>query len=556
MRISFVKSLIQFDRRVLNQGVLNNSNYSAEELDNKLFFNNVFISNTDEIFERHNCSEILSDYVECLREYKKNINMIKRHIFEIDKSIKVGNDVTLVMEKMHDVLGDVNPTQIDTEKMVNGRIYFISPKRGVMVDIDPKHPVYSQPIIVNHHYYPTMSSITQYLNNTLGTDDIHPVSIVKDCNNTITKVVSYSKDIKSLLYIFPNTFIVYNEFIYTDDLSQLLDTNKAIEVQSNCGYSLNDIFNGDILIEYPEDSFMEFLGFISRVINEWGAKRIYLTLYRIGSDPAIFNLLKQAIMKGIKVYVNVELCATGEDINKEWDTKLREIGAHVTNYANNELKVHAKAVLIELLDGRSICQIGTGNYHTKTTSQYTDLSLITADDEICNNARRLFKLFNDKKVSFGNDLLVTRYNFESEFISLIRREAGKGKDGLIVCKCNSLDDDIIIDELQSAADSGCVIILIVRGVCTWIPDDGNVYIKSVVWDKLEHSRVYSFGSINPDIYIGSLDLVTNKIQRRIETLVRIKDPDVNIEICEYLNRYITTQDSWVMDDEGVYHREE
>lgn len=582
MRIPFIKSLIEFDKRVLNQGsLIDNKIYSLEELQNLLFFNNVFISNTDEIFERHNCDIIYKDFVECLNVYLYNMKRIKHKIFEICRNMKE-IDISRHSQYMPSIFQKIQSHIEDslkvnkyediaglTREIDSGKIYYLSISSMELISIDPESSVYKEPIFYDLKrevgFCNTLDAVSKYISNKFGFMDITVIRVIRDRNNIISKVEYCGHgDLDDMKKIFgADTLIVQNPFLYTNDLAQLIDKNgsepKPIEIQSKMHYDLNTIFERDILIEYPLDSFMEFLAFLSKVVNEWGAKRIYLTLYRIGSDPAIFNILQKAIKNGIEVNVNIELCATGESINQYWANELRRIGANVITFGYRELKVHSKTVLIDLLDGRSIAQIGTGNYHTKTTLQYTDLSLITSNQDVCKEVRKLFKVFNDKSTSFQNNFLVTRYNFLDRFISMIRREGAKGPDGLIVIKCNALDDDEIIHELQEAADNGCKIIAIIRGVCTWIPSalHKNVFIKSIIWDKLEHSRVYSFGNINPSIYMGSLDLVTNKIHRRIETLVKVTDPDIVIELCDYLNRYITsTKGSWIMMQDGSYVREE
>jgi polyphosphate kinase len=284
-----------------------------------------------------------------------------------------------------------------------------------------------------------------------------------------------------------------------------------------------------------------------------------MTLYRIGKDPAIFYILREAVRRGIKVCVNIELHASGESINRMWLEELEEAGIKVTTYASGELKVHCKLTLVKFNNGRSIAQIGTGNYHTKTTVQYTDLSLITGNENICHQVEKVFDLLDDEKdCVFNKNLLVTRYNARQELIKLIDHEADKGNKGYICIKCNALDDGLIKLHLDQAAKCGCNIDLIIRGVCTWIPDQlgDNVNIKSIVWDKLEHSRVYCFGRKNPAIYIGSLDLVTKKIDERIETLVLVTDPEVEMKMAEYLNRYITnTEGSWKLLSNGEYVKE-
>ena len=346
-------------------------------------------------------------------------------------------------------------------------------------------------------------------------------------------------------------------------ISELIDIiSKYIQVKKEEKQSYTpsrpvDVMKHDQLIEYPLDSFNDYLAFLNAAANNKNVTEIKICLYRIGKDPAIFNVISKAVERGVKVHVNIELRASGEDINYEWMKKFQEIGCNVTTYGYGKLKVHCKLTLVKFINGKSVAQIGTGNYHTKTTTQYTDLSLVTANDDICHQVDKVFSILKGKHIKdtiFNSKLLVTRYNAREKLVKLIRSQANP--DGYICFKCNALDDDEIIDELYRAAKKGCSMDLIIRGVCTWVPQFANVKVKSIVWDKLEHSRVYCFGSINPKIYIGSLDLVTHKLDRRIETLVKICDLEVLFQIAKYLKRYITSPIGYVMDVVGNYHKEE
>ena len=365
-----------------------------------------------------------------------------------------------------------------------------------------------------------------------------------------------------------DVLIISNPFIYTDDIDIILKNNIDIKppvTKSTFNpIKLESLINNDLLIEYPNDSFDQYLQFLSIAANHHNVKSIYVTLYRIGKDPAIFYILRDAVLNGVEVYVNIELCASGESINVMWLNEMRNVGIKVTTYEAGKLKVHSKLTLIEFTNGTKIAQIGTGNYHTQTTTQYTDLSLITGDVDICQQVKKVFDIFNYKddpdEVQFNDSLLVTRYNARKELIRLIDEEGSKGSHGYIMMKCNAIDDKEINQHLDNAATNGCKIDLIVRGVCTWIPNyvDQNVHvtIKSIVWDKLEHSRLFCFGRENPVIYIGSLDLVTRKLNKRIESLVLIKDPDIISQLCSYINRYITnTNDSWIQTISGLYIKE-
>lgn len=374
------------------------------------------------------------------------------------------------------------------------------------------------------------------------------------CCNDIKKRVSTARSLLKELY---------NIDTNTDDIASLIDiidSHLPVKNEEEQVYYPThpiDVMRHDQLVEYPLDSFDDYLSFLNSAANNKDVIEIDLCLYRIGKDPAILNIIQKAVERGVQVHVNIELCASGEDINYEWYKRFHDIGCFVSAYGYKQIKVHCKLTLVKFINGKSVAQIGTGNYHTKTTTQYTDLSLVTADDSICHQVENVFSILQGKTaphdMPFNNKLLVTRYNARRKLVKLIRSQANA--DGYICFKCNALDDDEIIYELWKAANKGCVIDLIVRGVCTWIPDTfTNVTVTSIVWDKLEHSRVYCFGNINPTVYIGSLDLVTHKLDRRIETLVKILNPDILLQVTNYLNRYITSSIGYEMNAYGLYAR--
>ena len=342
--------------------------------------------------------------------------------------------------------------------------------------------------------------------------------------------------------------------IIMDEISGYIPEKK--EQQSFEISKAVDVMNRDQLIEYPLDSFNDYLEFLNAAANHPDVTEIKVCLYRIGKDPAILNTIEKAVKRGVKIHVNIELRASGEDINYDWMKKFQEIGCIVTTYGYGELKVHCKLTLVKFINGKSVVQIGTGNYHTKTTTQYTDLSLVTSNDDICRQVDKVFSILKGKHIKdtvFTSKLLVTRYNAREKLVKLIRSQANP--DGYICFKCNALDDDEIISELNRAAVKGCTMELIIRGVCTWVPQVENVRVRSIVWDKLEHSRVYCFGKTNPKVYIGSLDLVTHKLDKRIETLVKITNLRILLQVVKYLNRYITTSIGYTLGPDGRYHKE-
>ena len=585
--LPFVRSLMEFNKRVLSQGSLEDQSYDMEKLHQKLFFNQVFMGNTHEMFQRYPDPNIMDDYIESLNEYISNVSKIINWMCHLTNDIRMGTESTfesrlMIEDFMKDCMitkwypiQDLSLEAIQNDLMfMDGQICYLSlywDMLGVTF-IDPKRSIYHNVIHMEFPgytmYWKTDEAICDYLNRKFGVSNTVAVKPTMSTNKGKVTKVEFNRDsmvIETIVKIFPRSaLVVSNPFIYTDDIKMILESKikkKAVNAKpSFIHMDLEEIFKKDRLIEYPRDSFDQYLQFLDQASKHPHVKSISLTLYRIGSDPAIFYILREAASRGIDVHVNIELCASGETINTLWMDEMMRVGIRVTTYGFQQIKVHSKLTLIKFDNGRAICQIGTGNYHSKTTSQYTDLSLLTADTSICRQVESVFGILcEEETVEFDNDLLVTPYNLRNEIIKLIDKEGAKGANGYISFKCNSLDDPEISEHLKAAASNGCRMDLVVRGVCTFVPEEigSTVRIKSIIWDKLEHSRVYCFGNVNPIMYMGSLDLVTKKIDQRIETLVKIKDPDVIIRIIDYLNKYITnTTNSWLMTSTGMYIKEE
>lgn len=585
--LPFVRSLMEFNKRVLSQGSLEDQSYDMEKLHQKLFFNQVFMGNTHEMFQRYPDPNIMDDYIESLNEYISNVSKIINWMCHLTNDIRMGTESTfesrlMIEDFMKDCMitkwypiQDLSLEVIQNDLMfVDGQICYLSlywDMLGVTF-IDPKRSIYHNVIHMEFPgytmYWKTDEAICDYLNRKFGVSNTVAVKPTMSTNKGKATKVEFNGDsmvIETIVKIFPRSaLVVSNPFIYTDDIKMILESKIKKKVSnakpSFIHMDLEEIFKKDRLIEYPRDSFDQYLQFLDQASKHPHVKSISLTLYRIGNDPAIFYILREAAGRGIDVHVNIELCASGETINTLWMDEMMRVGIRVTTYGFQQIKVHSKLTLIKFDNGRAICQIGTGNYHSKTTSQYTDLSLLTADTSICRQVESVFGILcEEETVEFDNDLLVTPYNLRNEIIKLIDKEGAKGANGYISFKCNSLDDPEISEHLKAAASNGCRMDLVVRGVCTFVPEEIGtiVRIKSIIWDKLEHSRVYCFGNVNPIMYMGSLDLVTKKIDQRIETLVKIKDPDVIIRIIDYLNKYITnTTNSWLMTSTGMYIKEE
>ena len=579
--LSNIRSLMAFNRRVLEQGTPGNPMgiNDINQLSELLFFNVVFGSNMDEMFQKYDMTKFMDEYVEMCQQRTRNINAIihrfnmiagdavivnadtfeNRILFEKYRSSMewevVGwNDESLrqpIQNVMYHVAGDQD------DKMMN------------VMAIYPPAAIYDAPLSANLNgrafYWKTDFVIRSA--NAHGTP-IMTFRVTRSNDRKsgfkITKV-EYTGDpglMQKIRSNFPDdALVISNPYLYTDDLVAIINTKvqKKETIQRCNPINLQDIFRRDQLIEYPYHSFDEYIHLLQVAANSSAVSDIYVTLYRVGSDPTIFYVLRQAVMNGIRVHVSIELFASGEDINKMWYHEMKAAGMDVITYQPGKIKVHCKLTLIQFHDGHMIAQVGTGNYHTKTTSQYTDLSFITARPELCSEIFKVFRVLKGKEnQKFTSNVLVTRFNARDQLAKLINAERKKGPDGYIAFKCNALDDEEIIKHLEKAADAGCQMDLIIRGICTWLPEQINkgVTIRSIVWDKLEHSRVYAFGRVDPTLYIGSLDLVQHKLDNRIETLIRLQDPDVVLHLVEYLNRYIVnTKNSWIQTELGVYHKE-
>lgn len=580
-RINYVSSLMNFQERVLTQGIVRKSQSTLEELESDLFFNNIFISNMDEMFEKHDCSIIINRYSEAIKVYINNIKNIINKITEINPKININKKDSFErrFEAECRLSGNISHEYItdkDNFTFKSGELYYVSiTKNDIIIShIDSRLNIYKSPMKCigknNVEYWKTDKLICDYLDNVFNIRNTTAIKVTTNRkNNNIINKIEYNNqsfikfnNIDKFKKILNNrTILVYNPYLYINDLSQIIKESISDENEKQKHHFIPGgvLLSKDRLIEYPTDSFYDYLNFLKSVILNPDTISIYMTIYRIGDNPSLFYLLRDAVNRDIKVHVNIELNASGESINLIWKKEMERIGIKVTTYGLDKLKVHAKLTLVKFSNGKSLLQVGTGNYHTKTTSQYTDLALFTSNDDIVHQVKKLFNLFKGKNInSFSNDLLVTRYNAREELYRLILSEANKGKNGFICIKCNALDDKEIIKCLNYASKRGCVIRLIIRGVCTWIPDKGtNVIIKSIIWDKLEHSRVYSFGSKNPIVYVGSLDLVTNKLDNRIETMAKVIDPDVLKDVSAYLNKYITSSRySWVLLQDGSYKKEE
>ena len=308
------------------------------------------------------------------------------------------------------------------------------------------------------------------------------------------------------------------------------------------------IMKKDVLLSYPFESIKSFINMLHEAARDESVVSIKMTLYRLANKSQIVEALVEASENGKEVVVLVELRARfDEESNISYSKVLEEAGCRVI-YGLNGFKVHSKLCLISRKTGEGISyitQIGTGNYNEKTSAMYTDLSLITANQEIGKEAADVFaSLLKGEVVEQSRLLLVAPKCLQNKVLEMIDEEishAKQGEEGYIGIKINSLTDKAIIDKLIEASQAGVKIEMIVRGICCLIPGvkgyTDHIQVVSIVGRFLEHSRIYRFGTKDREkVYIASADFMTRNTVRRVEVAAPILDPDLKI----YLDWMFTT----------------
>ena len=285
--------------------------------------------------------------------------------------------------------------------------------------------------------------------------------------------------------------------------------------------------------------------------NDPDVVSIKMTLYRLAKHSKVIEALVEAAENGKQVDVLVELKARFDEGNNiEWSRTLEQAGCHVI-YGLDGLKVHSKLCLITLKKGdeiKYVTQIGTGNYNEKTSRLYTDLSIMTADERIGNEAAKVFQALSIGKVMEHTDyLLVAPKCLQNKILERIDREieiAKAGGDAYLGIKINSLTDKKIIVKLIEASKAGVKVDMIVRGICclrSKVPGEtDNIRIISIVGRFLEHSRIYIFGKEErEEIYIASADFMTRNTVRRVEVAAPIYDEEIKNRIKGIFNLMLT-----------------
>ena len=326
------------------------------------------------------------------------------------------------------------------------------------------------------------------------------------------------------------------------------------------------IRDSDILVHHPYDSFQESVQrFVEEAADDPQVLAIKQTLYRTSENSPIVAALVDAAEQGKQVAVLVEVKARFDEANNiEWGRTLEESGVHVA-YGLVGLKTHAKVTLVirqEEGGPRTYCHVGTGNYNPETARQYTDLGLLTCNEDIGYDVTNLFHyLTGYAPQQHYRELLVAPQNMRTQFEALIQREidhATSGGEGRIIAKMNQLNDEGIVAELYRASRAGVQIDLIVRGHCRLRPGlDGyseNIRVISILGRFLEHTRIYYFGNDGAsEVYLGSADWMSRNLNDRIEAIVEVKEPRHIERLIHVLDRALDDQRSaWDLHSDGRY----
>lgn len=332
---------------------------------------------------------------------------------------------------------------------------------------------------------------------------------------------------------------------------------------------IEQIDEKDLFLHYPYESIKPFIRLLDEAAKDESVTSVKMTLYRVAKNSKVIKALCNAAENGKDVLVLVELRARfDEENNIGWSKLLEESGCHVM-YGPQGLKVHSKLCLITRKVGDSVkytVQVGTGNYNEKTAGFYTDLCLMTSNNDIAQDACEVFRTLSmGELVESSKALMVAPHCLQNKVVELMDNEisiARAGGEGYVAAKLNSLTDKVLMDKIIECSQAGVKVELVIRGIsCLVAGVEGvtdNVQIRSIVGRYLEHARIYIFGTgVRKKVYISSADYMTRNTTRRVEVAAPILSEEVKKRVLDIFDTQMQDNvKARIMQPDGKYVRAE
>lgn len=344
----------------------------------------------------------------------------------------------------------------------------------------------------------------------------------------------------------------FKDFINFPNVGKANLVNKPLPRLRHVGFDhfrngFDAIRERDVLLYYPYHTFEHVLELLRQASFDPSVLAVKINIYRVAKDSRIIDAMIHAAHNGKKVTVVVELQARfDEEANIHWARRLTQAGVHVI-FSAPGLKIHAKLFLISRKEGENVVRyahIGTGNFNEKTARLYTDYSLLTADARITNEVRRVFNFIENpyRPVTFDY-LMVSPQNSRRLLYELVDKEIANAQQGIpsgITLKLNNLVDKGLVDRLYTASSFGVQVNLLIRGMCSLLPDlegiSDNIHVVSIVDRYLEHDRVYIFeNGGDKKVFLSSADWMTRNIDYRIEVAVALLDPRLKQQVLDIID---------------------
>ena len=347
---------------------------------------------------------------------------------------------------------------------------------------------------------------------------------------------------------------------------QIPFTPPELSAQANF---FEQISKQDIILHHPYESFQPFIDFLNQSARDPKVFAIKQTLYRTSGDSPIVEALMEASRRGKQVSVLIEIKARFDEANNiQWARRLEDVGVHVV-YGLVGLKTHCKVCMVVRRENNGLkryVHLGTGNYNPRTARLYTDLSFFTANVSITSEVAGLFNtLTGFSRSPIFEKLLVAPFTLHSKIQEHIEKEtqnALAGKPAHIIAQVNSLVDEKTIKHLYRASQAGVKIDLIVRGICSLVPQvkgiSETIHVRSILGRYLEHSRIFYFENANsaqPLIFAGSSDWMPRNFFRRIEAVFPVETPELRQRLIHILKTHLKdTKNSRILHSNGTYHK--